>query len=181
MEVSMKNIINYLEKDRVRILFIVLFIIFAFIISPIVLILSDQYTNISFSPDISFFYSPEAFYETLIATGKSGRTYYFITTWTFDLLYPLVYGFTILSAMIKFSNHKKSIIYMVPLIGIIFDYLENSLASLLALFYKTEINFLVYILQFFSSIKWLSIGLSILIIIILAFKNHKKNIISQSE
>jgi hypothetical protein len=83
--------------------------------------------------------------------------------------------------MIKFSNHKKSIIYMVPLIGSIFDYLENSLASLLALFYKTEINLLVYILQFFSSIKWLSIGLSILIIIILAFKNHKKNIISQSE
>jgi hypothetical protein len=177
----MKKLTNYLKKDRVRVLFIVLFIIFAFVISPIILILSNQFTNIRFSPDVSLFYSPDIFYDTLIATGQSGRNYYFITTWSFDLLYPIIYGLAILSVMIKYKKDQKSLIYIIPLLGILFDYLENSLASLLAFFYKTEIDLLVYVLQFFSSIKWLSIGLSILIILILTIKNHKKNIISQSE
>jgi hypothetical protein len=136
-------------------LFVYLFLIFIFILSPGVLILSNLLFEENFSPDTSFFYQASEFYQTLSVIGQAGRSYYIIIRWTFDLLYPIVYGVFLTQILLKVKAQKKHLLIL-PFVMVVFDYIENSIATLLVVIFPTELPIMVYILQAFSFLKWIS-------------------------
>lgn len=151
----MKNIINYIKKPKIFKLFVYLFLIFIFVLSPGVLFLSNILFEENFSPDTSFFYRASEFYHSLSVIGQSGRSYYIIVRWTFDLMYPIVYGVFLTQVLFKLKIQKKHILIL-PLLMVIFDFIENSLATVLVVLFPNEFPLMVYILQAFSFLKWLS-------------------------
>ena len=170
----MKNIQHILLKVKYKKLFLYLFLMFVLVLSPLVFILSNSLYEVNFSPDTMFFYSADDFYKMIDIIGQSGRRFYLITRWTFDLLYPLIYGVFLYQLMHTFKQKQTLIIYL-PFTAVIFDYLENTLASLLTVFYKSHINFLVYVLQVFSLLKWLFLILSIIYLLIAYFDLRNSN------
>jgi hypothetical protein len=112
------------------------------------------------SVDTSFFYAPEQLFEIAEAYGEEGRQAYIRARWTFDLVFPLVYGGFLISVIgwllgkSTSSDSKLRLLILVPLIGVIFDFLENTAASLVMGAYPTRLGWAAFLSSGFTLIKW---------------------------
>jgi hypothetical protein len=123
------------------------------------------------SIDTSFFYSATRLYQIIASYSYEVRLLYIYQRFTFDLVWPIVYGFFIISStwyLIKDSRipFKNEIKYL-PIIAVGFDFLENILVSLLMYLYPIQINLLGWIASIFTSLKWISLSASFILIITL--------------
>jgi cytochrome b561 len=122
--------------------------------------------------DLRMGYSFDNVIHYLNGLGEDGRKYYSNTFHLVDTFYPIIYFafyVTTLSYFIKriFKNKIYFIVLLVPLLGIICDYGENIFINS---FIKnmnniTEEN--VMIANYFTRIKFISVYLSLILIIIL--------------
>lgn len=150
---------------------ILTFIVFMAVVLPLVQWLNLKVIGVTQSPDTMLFYSTTQFSKLMIDYQASGRTLYIILRWTFDLIYPLVYGLFFLVLFYKLSKIKPYV-YLVYL-AVIFDYLENIFASI-NVYRFPEVNaFLIYLMQAFSIIKWLMIVFIIAIQIMLYIRRYR--------
>ncbi len=156
----MKKLVVILSKRKIKIWLTALFGFFMLVVLPVVSMVSD-----SASPDTMFFYSSGRFYDLMESYGQSGRNLYIILRWTFDLVYPLVYGLFFMMIMIALNSKIKFLFF--PILGVIFDYLENTVATINVGIYPKEVDFLVYLMQVFSLMKWLSLLITVALIIYL--------------
>ena len=105
--------------------------------------------------------------------GESGRQFYIVMRWTFDVLWPLVYtGFFISITgylSIKLSNQISMTAITIALLAVLFDLLENILATINVGMYPERSLFLLRLLQGTSLLKWLFIVLTMIVIGILSF------------
>ena len=96
---------------------------------------SEEMSGSTSSPDMSFFYSADDIYDMAQSYGIDGRKSYIFMRFTFDLVWPIVYLAFMLSVLVSLlkgisDNPKlKNLIY-VPLLGAVFDYLENISAAI---------------------------------------------------
>ncbi len=121
-------------------------------------------------PDTSLFYSGEEIYQTAEAIGEDGRTFYVRQRITFDFIWPLIYAwflYSSLSLIYRKSNNEvlTNSIRWLPILGLIADYLENALASMVMLFYPTRLAFAEKWLPIGSLIKWSAIAMAFLLIV----------------
>ena len=145
--------------------------------SFIVLVLPQQ-SNLALanglneSVDTAWFYNASELYRIAESYGTLGRQFYIYQRWTFDLVWPLVYFSFIFSTsallyqsigLSKINRWLLSFIW----IGTAFDYLENTMVSLVMYRYPS----LTWIVADFAgtatSLKWIFIGLSFLILFLL--------------
>ncbi len=163
----------WLNKKMTLLFFIVAAIIFSsFIIwvLPTVSSTTKEITGSSLSPDTSFFYSVGTLYQIAEDYGEAGREYYVNSRFTFDVIWPMVYGIFLVSALSL--TFKKPIsgkaffqFNLLPLFGVGFDFLENiTVAYLMILYPKTSLiaNFAPY----FTLLKWLFLYLAFGLLII---------------
>lgn len=110
--------------------------------------------------DVTLGYLPQSALQSVEAYGASGRTWYLITQWTADLLYPIAYTF--LFSLLLASLYLRSFLPDSPFqnlrwapIGMMgFDYLENITISLLMIYYPNSPLSLAVIASFASLLKW---------------------------
>jgi hypothetical protein len=113
------------------------------------------------SIDTSFFYAPEQLFEIAEAYGEAGRQAYIRARWTFDLAFPLVYGGFLISVTgwllgkSTSPGSKLRWLIVVPLIGVVFDFLENTAASLVMGVYPTRLGWAAFLASVFTLIKWI--------------------------
>jgi hypothetical protein len=125
-------------------------------------------TGSSVSPDTSFFYSPSDLHQIAESYGPDGRQAYIATRWTFDLIFPVVYmgflasGISWLFQKCCSKESRLSIVNLFPMVGGLFDYLENIAASLFMFQYPEITAGLPILTPIFSLIKWIIIMLSFL-------------------
>lgn len=129
--------------------------------------------------DLQFAYTPQKAYQLIENYGEAVRKSYIIGELTIDLIYPIVYS-TILSFIIFFIyKHQKIAIF--PFLILITDYLENFGIVTLLYKYPQKLISVACITSFFSTLKWILILSSILIIIFGLIRNicvkvsHKKS------
>jgi hypothetical protein len=110
--------------------------------------------------DILFWYSPKEVFTRMAAYQSSGRTIYLISDWSIDLLYPLVYSLLaaciltmVLHAAFPWDNPLQRM-QLLPLMMMVFDYLENISISLLLIQYPAQSDLLARIASTFTSLKW---------------------------
>lgn len=155
----------------VTLLIMVLFMIF---VLPGQAAVAEENSNGSISPDTSFFYGPDDLLQAAKEYGADGRQAYIQARWTFDLVFPLVYISFLVAGISwfykKLGEPGKLLGYsnLLPLLAGIFDYLENTGASLVMASYPRQFLGLALTTAFFSGVKWLLVGGSFLLYFALA-------------
>jgi hypothetical protein len=124
------------------------------------------------SPDLSFFYSAEDLYRMAEAYGEEGRQSYVRSRYTFDLVWPLVYTFFLITG-ISWINRKVFALgslwqraNLVPIAGAIFDYLENVSTSVVMVRYPAKTVVVDGIATVFTAVKWVFVTLSFILLLL---------------
>ena len=165
--------IHLISQGWVTVLSIMIMVLFMIIVLPNQSEKSRTETGTSRSPDTSFFYTPEELYQMADDYGQEGRKAYIRSRWTFDLVFPLVYVFFLavgISWFYRFSTHWNPFWKfgnLLPVLGGVFDYLENGAATLVMYIYPTRLAGLSQLTVFFTITKWGLIFLSFLAYFIL--------------
>lgn len=118
------------------------------------------------SPDTSFSYTAEDLYQMAEEYGAAGRQAYIRARWTFDLIFPLVYtvfltvGISWFSQRIIGWHEAWKLANLFPLLGGIFDLLENTATSLAMSLYPTKVQIVLLSASLFTPVKWILVSLS---------------------
>lgn len=124
------------------------------------------------SPDMSFFFTVEELYQIAESYGVEGREAYVNARFTFDLVWPIVYTFflaTSTSWLFSRGFDPDSVVQqanLVPVIGMVLDYLENISASIIMLRYPVRTPIIDSATVFFTPLKWLFVGGSFIVLVI---------------
>ena len=157
---------------------LVLFLVFSALVLPDQLAKAEVYSSDVGSPDLSLYYTAADLYRMAEAYGPTGRTAYIRARFTFDLVFPLVYGAFLVTA-ISFLVKKASLgwqtwgqMNLLPIAGVVFDFLENGSAAIVMARYPQFTAVLDHLAGVFTLIKWLFnaasyVALVILVIIVL--------------
>lgn len=112
------------------------------------------------SPDTSFWYSASDLYRFADTYGEAGRAAYVRARWTFDLVFPLVYAFFLITSVswtFAYATPPGSfwrLVNLFPFAGMLFDYLENSATSLVMVRYPQLTPLAASAAPFLTGVKW---------------------------
>jgi hypothetical protein len=162
-----------------------LFVMFMFVVLPSEASRSDEVLGSAPSPDTSFYYSKDNLYQIAEAYGQEGRLYYLDSRISFDIIWPLVYTFFLINAISWLLNKtileesKLRLLNLVPLVGILFDYLENITNMVVMFRYPQPTDILASLAGIITSLKWVFVGSSFLILVfgVVLWVGVKTNII----
>ena len=144
-------------------------------ISTIAILPSLQGTMIedggSESPDLSLYYSAEDLYRMAENYGAEGRSDYIRMRFTFDLIFPLIYGGFLFSGTGWLFNpesqeSRRWKINTLPLLGVLFDYLENIATSIVMWRYPIRTPILDTAATIFTPVKWVIISICFILILV---------------
>jgi hypothetical protein len=116
------------------------------------------------SPDLSFYYSPTQLYEMAEVYGVDGRSQYIRTRFTFDIFWPIIYGFFLITTISwifsRVFNSESLFQYanLLPIFGVLFDYLENLSTSLVMYRYPARSFGIDVLASLFTTTKWIFIS-----------------------
>lgn len=170
----------------VAVISLVLFLAFSALVLPGQSAAAGTYSEETGSPDTSLLYTPGDLYRMAEGYGPEGRQAYIHARFTFDLAFPLVYGFFLtacgswLLGRVIPEGKSCRILNLAPLAGVLFDFLENVSASIVIGRYPHETPIFAAITPVFTLIKWIFVGGSFVLLFILAgltiFSRNKKQI-----
>ena len=149
---------------------LLIFLLFSALVLPQQATKAEQETGGSESPDTSFFYSSSDLYRMAESYGEQGREAYIRARFTFDLVWPLVYTLFLATSISWVfgrafgSDSRWQRANLAPLLGALFDYLENLAASLVMLRYPEQTVVVDALAPVFTASKWLLLGASFLLL-----------------
>jgi hypothetical protein len=156
----------------VALISVVIFVLFTALVLPGQSASSEPQSEEIGSPDLSFYYSAADLYQMAEVYGEQGRAAYIRARFTFDLIWPLVYTFflvTTISWLLKRAFPEQSIwqrANLLPVLGMIFDYLENISTSLVMWRYPNQTPIVDWLAGIFTALKWVLIGGSFVILVV---------------
>lgn len=142
-----------------------LFVGFLLVVLPAVATYSKVVIGVSDSPDTVFIPGSIDLYQLAEAYGAIGRRTYIGLRWTFDLVWPLVYTWFLIS-WIKMLSDRLSLkgvfgkLYLLPFVGTGLDYLENIGATLIMGLYPMKLVCINRVTPYVTFTKWAVIGLT---------------------
>ena len=150
----------------------VLFILFLVFIMPNMASRTDTESTMNRSPDLSLVYTPEDLYQMAEGYGGEGRAEYIKMRVTFDRGWPLVY-MVFLTAAISWLYRRTfnpgsawQLANLAPVLGALFDYLENIGASIVMARYPETTPVIDLATPLMTLIKWLFVGGSFVLLVI---------------
>ena len=123
------------------------------------------------SPDMSFIYSADDIYRWAGAYGADGRAAYVRVRWSFDLAWPIVYGFFLATAISWVGQRAYRAeswvnrLNLLPIAAVLLDYTENVLTSIVMLRYPNEAIVAATLASPFTVVKWLSVSGSFIVLL----------------
>jgi hypothetical protein len=140
------------------------FVVFLTIILPDEASRNAAYFGDAPTPDGSFIYSASDLYDMASAYGEDGRRYYIRSRFTFDVVWPLAYGWFLWAGIAYFGRAvgRSRIRYTVllPILAVLLDFAENTSASIVMACYPDQVPVLAHLVPAFTFAKWVAIGLS---------------------
>jgi hypothetical protein len=159
-----------LNHGWVAILATLIFILFMALVLPSQAAEAEEISGDAGSPDTSFWYSPDDLYRFAESYGEEGRAAYVRARWTFDLIYPLVYAFFLITtvswtfAYVYPATSRWRSTNLIPFLGMVFDYLENSATSLVMARYPQSTQLVAYLAPILTLVKWFFVTGSFLLL-----------------
>jgi hypothetical protein len=150
----------------------VVFVLFMIFVLPNQSEKAEEYNAGGMSPDTSFYYTPGQLFEMAEAYGDAGRQAYVQARFSFDLIFPLVYGIFLvtttswlLEKVLRSGSHWRQL-NLVPVIGVVFDFLENISTSLVMLGYPEQRAAAAQLAPIFTLLKWVFVNGSFLVLLV---------------
>jgi hypothetical protein len=171
----MKNIsdkLSQMSNGWVVLSSMVVFIFFVAFVLPGQSAQADEVAKDAGTPDLSFTYSTSDLYKMAESYGELGRAEYIKARFTFDLVWPLVYGaFLIVTISWSFAKATppESIwrrANLAPVLGVIFDYLENISTSIVMFRYPAQTPVVDALATVFTPVKWIFVGMSSILLLL---------------
>ena len=151
---------------------LLIFLLFTALVLPQQATKAELETGSADSPDTSFFYTPGELYRIAEAYGEQGRQAYIRARFTFDLIWPLIYTLFLVTAIswvfgrafAPDSRWQRT--NLAPLLGALFDYLENVSTSLVMGRYPAQTPVVDLLAPLFTALKWALLGVSFLLLLV---------------
>ncbi len=150
---------------------LVIFLVFTALVLPGQAAGSAERTGGAQQPDPSLFYTPAELYGMAEAYGPDGRQAYIQARFTFDVVWPLVYGFFLvttigwLAGKAFRSGSPWRLLTLAPVLGVLFDYLENLATSLVMARYPAQTPVVDLLAGPLTLVKWLFVGGSCVVLV----------------
>ena len=169
---QLSELIHQFSTGRVAFLAFMVFILFTTLVLPYQATKAKAKTGNIGSPDLSFYYTADDLYRMAEAYGEEGRQSYVKARYTFDLVWPIVYTLFLITG-ISWVNRKAFAVgsfwlraNLVPILGALFDYLENVSTSVVMIRYPAQTGVLDGIAPVFTMVKWVFVNLSFMLLLI---------------
>ncbi|OQY35410.1 MAG: hypothetical protein DRI56_10360 [Chloroflexota bacterium] len=165
------NLLHRVTNGWVALAALATFLAFTAFVLPRQAAKAETQTGTSASPDTSYIYSPDDLYQMAETYGEKGRQAYVRARFTFDLIFPIIYTFFLVTATSWLAGKTLNAsspwmrVNLIPVLGMIFDYLENTFASLVMWRYPTK-TLAAFLTPAFTFLKWIFIIGSFLLLII---------------
>ncbi|MBE0450104.1 MAG: hypothetical protein IBX70_04570 [Clostridia bacterium] len=158
---------KHIDTWQARVVVTVVFLLFIALVLPYVSSLTSEVSGVNESPDTSFFYQSEKIFDMAEAYGESGRDFYILIRWTFDVVWPIVYG-SFLYVMIRWiqTSLRLNRLTLIPIVGVVFDFIENICATLIFWAYPSRLEWIAKIIPYITMFKWIAIGISFMVLIV---------------
>jgi hypothetical protein len=150
----------------------IVFVLFVTLVLPNQATQAEGETVDAGSPDLSLWYTPGDLYRMAEAYGNQGRRAYVRARFTFDLIWPIVYG-AFLSTTISWlyarafaPGTRWRLANLAPPLGVVLDYMENLSTSVVMLRYPSRTPLVDTLAPIFTSLKWVLVGGSFVLLIV---------------
>lgn len=151
-----------------------LFVLFLWQVLPAESARADEVLGSAPSPDTSFYYTKSELYQIAEEYGREGRFFYIDSRITFDIIWPFIYTIFLINGISWIANKtilegsRVRLLNLVPLGGLLFDFLEN-ISNMVVMFrYPNPTDILASLAGIFTALKWVFVGGSF-VILVLAF------------
>jgi uncharacterized BrkB/YihY/UPF0761 family membrane protein len=175
MEIDpMKRISDWLNKVSsgwVTLAAVIIFVLFSALVLPGQSARSEEEGGSERSPDLSLYYSADDLYQMAEEYGEAGREAYIRARFTFDIAWPLVYTFflvTTISWIYSRTFPPESWwqrANLAPIMAMVFDLLENLSTSLVMYRFPERTPVVDSLATVFTSLKWFFVTGSFLLLI----------------
>lgn len=151
---------------------IIVFLLFVIFVFPSQASMDAAPGEQYFSPDTSLWYSSADLYQLAERYGEDGRAEFVKAHFTFDLVWPAVYLFTLLMATSwvfgKLTTPESGWrwVNLLPIAGVIFDLMENISTSLVMVLYPGQAPVIAALAPIFTLVKWVLLGASVLLLLV---------------
>jgi hypothetical protein len=168
----LSNWLQNVSKGWVALITLVIFILFTALVLPRQTSTAESNTGDDWTPDLSFYYTGDDLHQLAKAYGEDGRAAYIHARFTFDLIWPLVYMVfltTGISWLFRKGFAPGSVWHLsnlVPLFGMMFDYLENIATSLVMARYPTPTSVIAAFAPIFTMVKWIFVSGSFMLFLV---------------
>jgi hypothetical protein len=147
------------------------FLLFSALVLPGQAARAETDTGGAGSPDTSFYYSVDDLYRMAEVYGKRGREAYVRARFTFDVIWPVVYtaflstaiSWVYVRAFTPDSRWQRA--NLAPVLGALFDYLENLSTSLVMVRYPDRTPGVDILAPVFTSVKWVFVNGSFVLLL----------------
>ena len=171
----MKRISDWLNKVSsgwVTMAAVIIFVLFTALVLPGQSARSSEQAGGERSPDLSLYYSADDLYQMAEEYGEAGREAYIRARFTFDIAWPLVYTFflvTTISWICTRTFPPESMwrrANLAPIFGMIFDFLENLSTSLVMYRFPERTPVVDSLATVFTTLKWVFVAGSFVLLIV---------------
>jgi hypothetical protein len=151
---------------------LLIFLVFTATVLPSQASKAEAETGASGSPDMSFFYAADDLYQYAESYGEQGRAAYIRARFTFDVIWPLVYGFFLCAGIGWLFGRAFpaasgwQLANVVPVLGVLLDYLENISTSLVMARYPAATPVVDVLAPIFTMVKWIFVGGSFVLLLV---------------
>lgn len=165
----MNGLIEKLASWKVCLIFTGLFLVYLFFVLPNEAQRSALVTGGLASPDTKFIYSSEFLSDLISEYSPEARADYVKAKIRFDILWPLVYGIWLASALGLIAKGLRRFwtLPWLPIAAIIFDYLENLVISIAMLTFPNMSGIVLSSAPILTALKWGALNGSIVLAVIL--------------
>lgn len=167
----MKELLYKRVNWMVVIVSIILFSLFIAVVLPKVSLYTDEVVGGLGSPDTSFYYNGYDLYQFAESYGEDGRHNYVLLRWTFDVVWPLVYLFFLLSLSVQlakpFKNKWVNKVYWLSILATAFDFFENIVVTIFMIVFPAKLYWLGTIASIGTMFKWILLCLAFAAVTIL--------------
>jgi len=145
-------------------------LVFVIFVLPTFNIKTAEFAGEMGVPDLRILYSPSTLQSMAEAYGESGRDSYLNLHWTLDLVFPLLYTLSLITATswllerLTLRSSKSWLLNLIPLIGFLGDIGENAFSSIVMARFPYPSNVAQALSAIFTPIKWLGFIASILLL-----------------
>ena len=163
-----------LSKGWVALVAVVVFLLFSALVLPGQSAQSRARLGDGAQPDTSLVYSADDLYRMAEAFGPGGRQAYIQARLTFDVIWPLVYAFFLITTISWLADRafrpgsSWRLLNLVPVLGIVLDFLENGASVIVMARYPLHTPVIDLLAPIFTFSKWVFVGGSFVVLLVVA-------------